>query len=91
MDFIWPRYAMAISQSGSQKVQAGPDGIDVRTSLDIERERELTFFDRYYGIVSSWRWQIFDTDIDVGFKPISDFPAERWELRYGPINARPSM
>jgi hypothetical protein len=85
--FIWPRYAVAVSERSGENVKATADDIDVRAGLNVESARERAFFDRYYGIVCRWRWHILDVQINVDAQPIIDPFLEGWELGHGPLNA----
>jgi hypothetical protein len=89
IDIVHPRYLSRISTRNRdrQDVEAAPDRGEIGPELDVERQGERLFFERYHKIVSGWIWRVFDSHIEVGVQPLSESGVERWELGYGPINA----
>jgi len=81
---FWFTCAVALGQGRSKDVQAASNGVDISPELDIERERERLFFDRYHNVVSGWRWRLFDDDFDVVSEPPLDPFDEGWQLGFGP-------
>ncbi len=80
-------YAVTLGERCGEDIETASNNVDVSAKLNVERERERSFFDRYYQVVSSWRWLLFDNDFDVLAEPSLDPFDEGWQLGFGPINA----
>ena len=89
--FVVPTYAVANGQCSRENIEAATNDVDVGAKLDVERERERAFLDRYYPVVRRWRWRLFKADFDVVGEPGCNPLSEGWELGIGPINARLSI
>jgi hypothetical protein len=83
---IHQRLAVACGQRGRKNVETAADGVDVSADLDLERERQRTFFDSYNDVVRGVCWQLFDSYINVCVRPLTESRLEGWELGYGPID-----
>jgi hypothetical protein len=81
------RYAVAVGQRSSENIETASNSVDVSPHLDIERQRQWRFLQRYYRIVIGWRWRLFGADFDVQPEPFAKAFREGWELGYGPIDA----
>lgn len=79
--------AAARGERRGENIQAASDRVDISADLDVELARQRAFHERYHGIVSGWRWRIFDREIHVVCEPGIDPFLEGWELGYGPIDA----
>lgn len=83
--FGFPRYVMPVGQGVGQNIQAGTDGVDADAELDVEGARKRLLEERYYPVVHSWRWRLFDTNLEVDAGPDFDPMIEGSNLGYGPI------
>ena len=87
IDIVQPRYVVPFRQSAREQVETTSDGIEVGPELDMKGERERLLLTSYYGIVSGWRWLVFDNHIHIVVQPSGHSVSEVWELGFGPINA----
>lgn len=67
MSVLNKRSAVAIGECACKDIKATPNGVDVCTSLDLERDRQLLFLHCQNNIVGARRWLLFDDDVDVIF------------------------
>jgi len=89
--FGFPLYVMPFGEGGCQDIQARADGVDADAELDVERARKRLLEERYYPILRSWRWRLFDTNLEINAGPGFDPLIEGFGLGYGPIYGRLSI
>ena len=85
------RVAVAICKGGGEEIEGTANGVDIDSHLNVERERERFFFNRYHQIVRGLRVRLFDLGAYIEMDPGAEAMLQRWELGYGPVNARLSV
>ena len=80
-------FCFTFSDGANENVQTASNGVDISSSFDTERERQLRFFTCYNRIVSGWRWTVHDSYFDILVEPRFERGFKGWEFGYGPIDA----
>lgn len=86
INLIGIRYAVALGERGGEDVERTADSVNVRSNLDVERERQRLFFDHHNDIVSSLTFHLFHGYAQIIASPSAQSALKGWQIGHGPID-----
>jgi hypothetical protein len=87
VDLVWEEYwfGLAPIDGPCKNIETAPQGVDVGSGFDVEREREGLFFAQNKYIIDGIRWYLSDDHINVAFEPELKPLLKAWKMGYGPV------
>jgi hypothetical protein len=80
-------YAVACGESGGQKIEAAPDGIDNRANFSLDHRIKRQFLASDEAFIARIRIWLDDKFIWAAPLPGQEALLQNWDLGYGPINS----